>query len=115
MNPTPPQDMTKLGIKLASVHLVAFLLSSFLAQQGQGWAGIFVWPIWLLIDFPISLLHLLFWKTSVGTLIDTMRASNVAMDYLFYSPILVHGIVGTIWWAFVPKIYFCFRSGRARA
>ncbi len=103
----------RLGLWLGTLHFVAFLMSAVLAQQGQGWAGVYVWPIWLLIDFPWSVLHLVIGHPLVDSWIEGLRSHYTLLSYLLYSPYLVHGIVGTVWWVFVPNIYFRYRRPRA--
>jgi hypothetical protein len=106
-------DSENLGVRFAGLHLAAFLFSAILAQQGQGWAGVYIWPVWFLIDLPWSLLHLLMEHPSIDSWIEELRSDNTALSYILYSPYLVHGFIGTIWWFFVPKIYFWSRHLRA--
>ena len=98
---------------LACIHFFAFLASLFLLQQGHGWSAIIILPLWMLVDFPISVAYLLFWGTSLDPIIEGIRASNAVMDYLFYPPTLIHGVFGTVWWGCFPKLYRYIRSGRA--
>jgi hypothetical protein len=104
-----------LGLKFAAAHLGAVIFSAFLAQQGQGWAGIYVWPVWFLIDLPWSILYWPLALPSIDSWIEELRSQYTVLSWLLYSPYLIHGIIGTVWWAFVPKIYFCFRHWRAAA
>ncbi len=111
----PPNNYKNIGLTLAVIHLSAYVVSFFLAQQGQGWGWVFILPFWLLVDFPVSILHVLFWKTPLGPVIDAIRENNSVLDYLLYSPTLVHGVLGTVWWGYVPKIYIHFRAVRKSA
>jgi hypothetical protein len=104
--------IVNLGLLLAAGHFALFLLSAQLAQQGQGWAGVFVWPVWLLIDFPVSLLHFLMHQRRIDLWVQAMSSGSIVWAYLLYSPYLVHGIIGTIWWGFLPKLFYQYRSSR---
>jgi hypothetical protein len=81
----------KIGIFLSSTHLIAiiaFILYLRFLPNPDGQETL-MWAYWLIIDFPISLLVLLFFLL------------NVTSHIMLY---LVHGIIGTIWWFFVPVI-----------
>lgn len=110
MSSHPKRNKTvSLGLWLAVFHFVAFLLSAMLAQMGQGWAGVYVWPVWLLIDFPLSLLHLLMFQGKVDLWVQEMSARSSPLSYFLYAPYFIHGVLGTIWWAFLPKLLFQYR------
>ena len=87
---------TKLiGTVLAIVHLLAFsAFVLYLHQSGEGQA-ILLWALWLPVDFPVSLIVLAGFELlppddSIGS------AMRRALPYL------VHGILGTLWWYFLP-------------
>ncbi|PHR26010.1 MAG: hypothetical protein COA36_13235 [Desulfotalea sp.] len=81
----------KIGVFLASVHLsaiIAFICYLEFLPKPDGQEPL-MWVYWLIIDFPVSLLVLLFFLL------------NITSHIMLY---LVHGIVGTVWWLFVPVI-----------
>lgn len=47
------------------------------------------WIFWLIIDFPISLIVVLAFTLGAGD------------NQLLY---FVHGVLGTVWWYFLPKV-----------
>ena len=99
----------RLGIWFGLSHFALFLVSAILAQQGQGWTGVVIWPIWFVIDFPWSAISLVLFQPSIIPWLQEVRSHGVLLDYVLYPPHLVHGFVGTIWWAFLPNIYFRFK------
>ncbi len=81
------------GLLLALTHLILFFLFlSYLDElSGRDGQGPLLWVYWLVIDFPISLLVVL------------LFAVNVTSHYVMY---FVHGILGAIWWFYVPTLLF---------
>jgi len=86
--------MTRQGLMgsfLAAIHLIVFFwfiyyLSELSGRDGQSQL---LWIYWLVIDFPVSLIVIL------------LFAVDVTSHYMLY---FVHGILGTIWWFFVPTV-----------
>ena len=81
----------KIGLLLAIAHLILFFwflwyLSDLSGRDGQ---GPLLWAYWLIIDFPVSLLVVLSF------------AVDITSRYVMY---FVHGILGTIWWFYLPTI-----------
>ena len=113
-NPHPKGNdrIVRIGLWVAALHFGVFLVSAMLARQGGGWAGVFVWPVWFLIDFPWSLLHVLMTEVSVDSWVRDVASRSSVLPYLLYSPYLIHGIIGTIWWGFLPAFYFRYRRRR---
>jgi hypothetical protein len=87
----------KVGIAFAAIHLLVFaifILYLYLSSEGQ---TRLLWALWLPLDFPVSLIVIagLDWIPSDSQLMGATRE---------LLPYFVHGIVGTIWWFFVPII-----------
>lgn len=87
----------KFGVVLAIVHLLVFIIFVTLISLSSEGQMRLLWAIWLPIDFPVSLLVI--WgfdfipiESSVGSFIRT------------WLPYFVHGILGTMWWYFIPII-----------
>jgi hypothetical protein len=83
----------KLGLLLAAIHLIMFFwflyyLNDLLSRDGQ---GPLLWVYWLVIDFPVSLLVIL------------LFAVDITSHYMLY---FVHGILGTIWWFYLPTVLY---------
>jgi hypothetical protein len=93
------------GSWFCAIHFGVFMLSAFLAGQFEGWAAVIVWPLWLIVDFPVSALHVVFLNPPVRDAVDALCNSSTVLSYLLYPPYLVHGILGSIWWFFLPYLY----------
>jgi hypothetical protein len=83
----------KLGSLLAAIHLIMFFwflyyLDGLSSRDGQ---GPLLWVYWLVIDFPVSLLVIL------------LFAVDITSHYMLY---FVHGILGTIWWFYLPTALY---------
>lgn len=115
ITPSDARDTTHIGLALATMHFGLFVLSVILAEQGQGWMGLFVWPVWALIDFPWSILYVFLLHPSIQPSFDALRSLHPVLDYLFFAPSLIHGVAGTIWWAFLPAIWARFKLHRKQS
>jgi hypothetical protein len=105
---------SQVALVFALLHLTAVLVSMVIARQGEGWVGVFVWPLWFVIDLPWSLLcYLVVFRTPLGSILSEIRIEQPFLDYLLYPPFVIHGVVGTVWWAFVPRTYSWLRNRRA--
>jgi len=83
----------RFGLLFAAIHLVMFFwFLSYLGDlSGRDGQGPLLWVYWLAIDFPVSLLVIL------------LFAVDVTSHYMLY---FVHGVLGTIWWFFVPTLMY---------
>ena len=87
----------KFGIGFAAAHLaVFFLFATYLHLSTEGQARL-LWTLWLPLDFPVSLIVIQgFDRISP----DTQLGSFVRT----WLPYFVHGVLGTIWWFFLPVV-----------
>ena len=87
-----------IGIILAIIHICAFIIFvlylHFGADDGQ---ARLLWALWLPVDFPVSMTVPLGFK-----LISS--ASPFGLELRTWLPYFVHGILGPIWWYFIPRI-----------
>jgi hypothetical protein len=83
----------KIGLLFSAIHLILFswFLSHLSDLSGSDGQGSLLWVYWLVIDFPVSLLVVLSF------------AADVTSHYVMY---FVHGILGTIWWFYVPTVLY---------
>jgi len=83
----------KIGLLFAIIHLTAFFwFLSYLGDlSGRDGQGPLLWVYWLVIDFPVSLLVIL------------LFAVDITSHYVMY---IVHGVLGTIWWLFLPTVLY---------
>jgi hypothetical protein len=98
----------KIGLCLAGLHLIGFFVVVFCINRSADPQAPLLWFIFKDIDFPISLLyrvaHILYVKV-VSAIGETFIA------YIVYPPHLLHGLVATIWWFFLPRLFMPRRFG----
>jgi len=85
-------DVTKkYRICFAVFHVILFVafLVFMKAQAGKAQHQLY-WMVWLVIDFPVSVLMLISFM---------LRA--VSYELLIF----IHGVLGTIWWYFLPDVF----------
>lgn len=95
-----------ISIVLVSVHAIAFLLFLlyFLGANERDGQAMLLWTYWLVIDFPVSVLVLVGWWLIDP---DSHRGAALSQYWLYF----VHGVVGTIWWYYIPQAAtFAFRA-----
>ncbi len=61
------------------------------------------WGVFAVIDFPISLLYMFAGKGYLDWS-DSFVGSNSIFALLLYPPHPIHGVLGTIWWYFLPRL-----------
>ncbi len=87
-----------IGIFFAIVHFALFVIFSVKMNLGSqdAMAGM-LWGLWETVDFPVSLLAF------YGFIPVPIEWSfSVLVGYIY--PYFVHGVLGTIWWFFIPII-----------
>lgn len=94
----------RIGLFLAGLHLLLFVgfllwVRSTSSQDGQ---SELLWLLWIPIDFPWSLVVPLLSPAAGDNLISPTTPG--IRGVLYYLPHFVHGIVGTIWWYFLPSL-----------
>lgn len=86
-----------IGSGLAAVHITiffAFVVYLHLSTDGQ---SRLLWALWLPIDFPVS--QIVTWG------FDSVSAEQAMGGVIrTWLPYFVHGVLGTVWWFFVPTI-----------
>jgi len=56
-----------------------------------------LWIYWLFADFPVSLLVIAGWW-----FMDPDSQYGAVLGY--YLPYLVHGLLGAVWWYYIPVV-----------
>jgi hypothetical protein len=104
-----------LGVKFAVWHLLLFSLSVYLnGKIAGGWLTLFFMEIpWFPADLPWSLLDIILMQKDIWQSLDKIRTLSSMLDFIFYPPILVHGLIGTIWWGFLPTIYLKYNRKKS--
>ena len=63
-----------------------------------------LWGMFAINDFPVSLLYFL------GPKVHAL-GNSVASQNVVYMPYVIHGILGTVWWYILPRIFLPRRLG----
>jgi hypothetical protein len=98
----------RVGAIAAFLHAVLFLLVFFVVINSEEAQIQLLYIPFMILDLPISLLY---WFD-----IEKLKAvlESVGHPWLakfFYGPLLIDGILGTIWWYYVPKFFLPRRLG----
>ena len=87
----------KLGVVFAAVHIIVFVLFvAYLFTSGEGQDRL-LWALWLPLDFPVSL----FVTMGFDHISPSSQFGVLVRTWL---PYIVHGLLGPIWWFFIPMI-----------
>lgn len=92
--------VNKTSLTFSATHLTAFVLTVIFINRSPDPQAPLVWVFFAIVDFPVSLLYLL----PIGNYsheVDT--AATAVMSQILYLPHLIHGVLGTIWWYFLPR------------
>ena len=87
------------GLTMAAIHiaLVVYTLAQIFAAGAADWT--FYWRIFLALDFPVSL------AVVPLTWISSPAAGGPLSDFAnFWWPLVVHGVLGTLWWYIVGRM-----------
>jgi hypothetical protein len=99
----------QIGIVLASAHLLGVLLTIWYVSGSTDGQASLVWAVWAVVDFPLSLAYLL-----LGSLFaqwtQTLSSNHPIVAQFLYLPHVLHGVIGTIWWFYVPSIVAKFAA-----
>ena len=68
-----------------------------------------IWLLWLPVDFPWSLINVIGGSAYSKWYREVSRSSAI-LEYILYTPYLVHGVIGTVWWYYLPKIITIIRK-----
>ena len=60
-----------------------------------------LWAVFAIIDFPVSLLYMCI-PHSYGSWVGSLP--NSIFTQMLYVLNLIHGLIGTVWWYFLPRL-----------
>lgn len=100
------------GVYLAPVHLAAFLATLYVASSSTEQVSL-IWLFWCPIDLPWSLFY---WIGGEGyTLwVEGISQKSSLLATFLYAPHLIHGVIGTVWWYFLPSLVRTLRHRFAK-
>jgi len=88
------------------MHFFIFLSCVFIASLYDGFDSIIVlMAVWSFIDLPISLLYIV-----ISNPLYSLQLKIPVLEWVFYPPYFIHGVLGTIWWFYLPKIYYAVKA-----
>lgn len=99
------KKMNKFCFFIAALHLLIIFVSLSIASFNEGWNFLFVWGLWFLIDLPISIFNFLLFDA-----LNSLKNNFPSLKWLFYPPYFIHGVLGTIWWFYLPRIYYGIKA-----
>jgi uncharacterized membrane protein YhaH (DUF805 family) len=99
--------VAKIGLPLAVVHLIAFVTFALYVRRLHDPQAPLLLIVFLVIDFPVSLLDLLL----ASFHLHVSAGGQSWFAELLYPPYLIHGVLGTVWWYFVPRFLTPRRLG----
>jgi hypothetical protein len=88
-------------ILVVTIHLILFVGVAAYTQLSSTGQAPLVWLFFGFLDFPISLAYPLI--EYCQDYLAEVGAGSV-LNWIFYPPYFVHGILGTAWWYVVARI-----------
>jgi hypothetical protein len=110
MQTSENRKMFKFCCLMAALHFCIILVSIPIANLNEGWNFIFVWGVWIVIDFPISILNIVLYNPLIS-----LQAKFPALEYVLYPPYFIHGLLGTVWWFYLPRIYYKIKNRKIKS
>ena len=99
----------KLGISLASLHFFSVVIAAAFIATSTDKNAVMLWLYYLIIDFPIA--FLLVPASYLMDLINPISPIDALGNYSvyrdidnFWFPAVFIGIVGTVWWYYLPRL-----------
>lgn len=94
---------TRRQLAFAAMHLGGFLATVlYIHTSSDSQAGA-IWLLWGWIDIPWSALYFVA-GPQYSSWLGEVSSRSVALAHLLYLPHIIHGVIGTIWWYFVPAL-----------
>jgi hypothetical protein len=91
----------KLGLCFACLHCIGFVSVVLCIRRSADPQAPLLWGVFAIADLPISLLYMCV-PQAYGDWVDSFGDGPIAQ--LLYFPHLLHGMLGTVWWYFLPRL-----------
>ena len=91
----------KIGLYCACLHCLAVVAMALYINHSTDPQASLLWGIFAVVDFPLSLTYF-FAGNAYSTWLDGFGHSFFLR--FLYLPYLIHGLMGTIWWYFLPRL-----------
>lgn len=87
----------RIGAGLSVAHVVIFIVFVIYLNFSTDGQSRLLWVLWLPLDFPVSLI--------VTWGFELVSSEQPIGGFIrMWLPYFVHGVLGAIWWFFVPTI-----------
>jgi hypothetical protein len=93
----------RIGLAFAAMHFFLFLATVVYVHMSSDPQAPLIWVIWAIADLPISLLYIILARP-YSFLIESLPNQFATIEEIFYLPHVIHGLLGTIWWYWLPQI-----------
>jgi len=90
----------KIGLCLSILHFLGFIFTVVIIYFSSDPQASLLWGIFAVIDFPISLVY--FGARVYAKIVNSLGQTFFVQ--ILYLPHIVHGLLGTIWWYFLPRL-----------
>ena len=98
----------KIGIISSSTHAALFAFTFFIVVSSEEPQLQLLYLPFLILDIPISLLYF----TPIDGFDNYLKHAGLSfMAKVFYPPLIIHGVLGSVWWYYVPKAFLPKRLG----
>ena len=90
----------KIGLFFFSSHCIIFTLFVLNINTSHDPQAPLLWVFFSIIDFPISLLY--FSGKLYSNFLNELGVKSLLE--VLYLPYVIHGLLGAIWWYFLPRL-----------
>jgi hypothetical protein len=90
----------KIGLYLLTVHYILFIVFIINVNDSHDPQSPLLWVFFSIIDFPISMLY--FFGKSYSNILNSFGSQF--FSEILYLPYVVHGLLGAVWWYFLPRL-----------
>ena len=97
----------KIGLFFLIAHIFLFIVALISIGISNDPQAPLIWVIFAIVDFPVSLLYMLW--AYFSDFIDANLCCGLSI--ILYFPYLIHGVLGSIWWYFLPRFFMSKRFG----
>jgi hypothetical protein len=102
--------LSRLPLAIATLHATLFAITVIYVFTSTDGQAALVWALWVVPDFPVSLLHM-FGRT-YSRWIHGFVVRDSFIDYIVYAPHVIHGLFGTLWWYLMPRFVIALLDRR---